>query len=616
LFDTPITRDGSSLPSPVEYVGTPGPLELRPSGRPLPSGARRAILLDALNGVALGAFDESMIDWFVDLDEDVTRALVSLLVRVRDADGRGRPVRPATVHPGPEWITIAEICARLLITPGDWREWQRYGPTPLHVIQDGRALVRRVDFDRWLKNLHANMWMLEPGALTDGRPDEDGGPPVHETAAAAAARVLARHRAPLIPTGCGDCGPSRWIEDADGRPVAKCPQCDPGNAAPQGRGTFRPGPLPSADRSGPDEPRTGTDERTVQDDRWDGTDRTVSWNAADLLTATFEPPRWAVPGILSEGVTVLAGPPKVGKSWLALSLAVTVASGGKALGKVEVDAGPALYLALEDTGRRLQSRLRTVLAGALPPPDLTCVIECPALSQGGVEQITAWLDAHPNARLVVIDVFAKVRGPRQAGMSAYDADYRSVGEIKALADRYGVTFLVVHHTRKVESEDFLADVSGTNGIAGAADAVLVLRRTRGKADGVLLITGRDVDESEYAMSFDAGAGAWRMLDQPADELAMPDTRLMILTHLRQHPGQGPKQISEATGVAYELAKKTAKRMADDNQLHTDGKGRYFAPAETESPRSPLSPPQLTPDSDGDSPLLPLSPTALLERTSL
>ncbi|MFI0453204.1 AAA family ATPase [Actinomadura sp. 6N118] len=271
------------------------------------------------------------------------------------------------------------------------------------------------------------------------------------------------------------------------------------------------------------------------------------------------------------GVTVLAGPPKVGKPWLALGLAVTVASGGKALGKVDVDAGPALYLALEDTGRRLQSLLRTVLAGAMPPKDLTCVIECPALSQGGVDRITAWLDAHPNARLVVIDVFAKVRGPRQVGMSAYDTDYRSVGEIKAIADRYGVTFLVVHHTRKIESDDFLADVSGTNGIAGAADAILVLRRTRGKADDVLLVTGRDVDESEYAMAFNAEAGTWRMLDQPADELAMTDTRLAIIAHLRHHPGQGPKQISEATGISYDLTKKTVKRMGDDNQLHSDGR---------------------------------------------
>ncbi|MXQ65650.1 AAA family ATPase [Actinomadura rayongensis] len=366
----------------------------------------------------------------------------------------------------------------------------------------------------------------------------------------------------------------------------------------------------SADRTEPDGSLVDADGRTVppEESAWGETDRAVSWNAADLLSVTFEPPRWAVPGLLSEGVTVLAGLPKVGKSWLALDLAVSVASGGKALGKIDLQPGPALYLALEGTGRRLQSRLRTVLAGGPAPRGLTCVIECPPLDQGGADQIAGWLDAHPDARLVVIDVFAKVRGPRPAGMSSYDADYRSVGEIKAVADRYGVAVLLVHHTRKAESDDFLADVSGTNGIAGAADAITVLRRTRGRADGVLLITGRDVDESEHALSFDPAHRAWRLLDQPAGELALPDTRLTILAHLRHQPGQGPRQISDATGVAYELAKKTVTRMATDNQLHTDGKGHYYATDQTEPRPSPPSSALINHGIDGDS--TPLAPSPI------
>jgi len=336
----------------------------------------------------------------------------------------------------------------------------------------------------------------------------------------------------------------------------------------------------------------------------------------DLLSTDFPPPRWAVPGIIAEGVNILAGPPKVGKSWLALGLAVAVASGGKALGSIAVDAGPALYLALEDTGRRLQSRLGKVLAGSRPPRDLTCVIECPSLAQGGGHQISMWLDKNPAARLVVIDVFAKLRGPVPPGASAYDADYRSVGQIKAIADGYGVPVVLVHHTRKATSDDYLADVSGTNGIAGAADATLVLRRTRGKADGVLQVTGRDVDESEYAMKFESDVGCWVMIDQPVAEVTLPDTRSAILAYLRAEPGQGPKRISDGTGLAYELVKKTVKRMADDNQLHTDGKGRYYPANDEVSPLSRLSPSQLTTTAHGDSVPEAVSPHDLpdIERT--
>jgi Mrp family chromosome partitioning ATPase len=95
------------------------------------------------------------------------------------------------------------------------------------------------------------------------------------------------------------------------------------------------------------------------------------WNAADLMAATFPAMRWAVPGVVAEGLTVVVGPPKVGKSWLCWGLAVAVASGGVAFGKVPVEAGDVLYLALEDTPRRLQSRLGKVLQRDPAPHRLT-----------------------------------------------------------------------------------------------------------------------------------------------------------------------------------------------------------------------------------------------------
>ncbi|RJL30152.1 DNA repair protein RadA [Bailinhaonella thermotolerans] len=295
------------------------------------------------------------------------------------------------------------------------------------------------------------------------------------------------------------------------------------------------------------------------------------------MATTFPEPKWAVPGLLAEGVNLLAGPPKVGKSWLSLGLGLAVASGGKAFEAIDVAPGPVLYLALEDTPRRLQSRMRKMLAGRPAPAALTLSTYCPTLTDGGDEAIGRWLERHPDARMVVIDVFAKVRGKAPVGLSAYDADYTAMSRVKHLADAYGVAIVLVHHVRKMASEDFLNTVSGTNGIAGAADATLVLSRARGTADGMLQITGRDVDEAEYALSFQPACGAWHLLDGPPEDHTLTETRAAIVRYVRANPGSNPKSIADGTGLSYDNVRKTCPRMAADGQLLADAAGRYRTP---------------------------------------
>ncbi|MGI5139953.1 AAA family ATPase [Streptomyces sp. CA-106110] len=309
----------------------------------------------------------------------------------------------------------------------------------------------------------------------------------------------------------------------------------------------------------------------------------TAWTADQLMAAHFPEPKWAVPGILAEGVNVLAGPPKVGKSWLSLGLGLSVAAGGQAFDSVPVEGGPVLYLALEDTPRRLQTRMGKILGGQPAPAWLTLVTECPPFPQGGMEAIARWLERHPDARMVVIDVFAKMRGQAPAAVSAYDADYVAVGYAKRLADHYGVAVVLVHHVRKAASEDFLTEVSGTNGIAGAADATLVLKRARGQADGILHVTGRDVDEAEYALSFQPASGAWHLLDGPVSEHTIGDTRATILRYVRAHPGAKPKDMAgELPHVDLDTIRRTCNRMADAGQLTKDPGGRYYPDTETQT----------------------------------
>lgn len=306
-----------------------------------------------------------------------------------------------------------------------------------------------------------------------------------------------------------------------------------------------------------------------------------SWHADDLMNTEFPEPVWAVPGIICEGVNLLCGPPKVGKSWASLGLGLAIASGGNAFDRIPVHGGPVLYLALEDTGRRLQSRMRKLLDDQPAPHGLRLATECPPIDRGGAERIAAWLDNHRDARMVVIDVFAKIRGAAIPGASAYEADYAAVGAIKQLADDYAVPFVLVHHVRKAGSEDFLESVSGTNGIAGAADATLVLRRGRNKADGILYVTGRDIDEAEYALTFNPGNGSWTLLDGPAEEYETTDTRATILRYLRQHPESGPRDIATGTGLGESNVKNTCQRMSTEGVIVRGDKGRYHLPPEPE-----------------------------------
>lgn len=184
--------------------------------------------------------------------------------------------------------------------------------------------------------------------------------------------------------------------------------------------------------------------------------------------------------------------------------------------------------------------------------------------------------------MIVVDVFARVRGHAAQQPSAYEADYAPMAALKAIADKYSVAILVVHHTRKAGAEDFMDQVSGTQGLNGAADATMVLKRSRGSADAVLQVTGRDIDEAEYAMTFAADIGCWQMLDGPAGDYSLGDTRQVILRHLRDQGPMTPKRIAEALEINYETTKKTCQRMVSSTRT---ARG-------TTSPRCPLSP--LTP----------------------
>lgn len=232
--------------------------------------------------------------------------------------------------------------------------------------------------------------------------------------------------------------------------------------------------------------------------------------AADLIAREFSPPRFAIEGLLPEGLTVLGGRPKQGKSWLSLLIGWAVA------GRYELDGrggmpGSVLYLALEDTERRLQGRLRT-LAGSLgweAPGDLMLHTSWPR-SPDGLMPLADWLSARKDEpfRLVIVDTLAKFRTPQKGNGNSYADDYAALGDLKQLLDQYAASGLVIHHTRKLRAEDPFDELSGTLGISGAADTLWILDRERGSDSARLYVTGRDVADATITMTWQKDGCRW------------------------------------------------------------------------------------------------------------
>jgi AAA domain len=299
------------------------------------------------------------------------------------------------------------------------------------------------------------------------------------------------------------------------------------------------------------------------------------FTAAELLAKEFKEPIWAVPDIVPEGLTIIAGKPKTGKSWMALDFAIAVAGGSHALCNIKCEPGDVLLIALEDTPRRLHGRIRAVLQGKSPPAALAIATTWKRTDEGGLEDIRAWLATHRSARLVVIDTLQKVRGARKRDAGVYADDYAAVADIKKLADEFTVPILLVHHLNKEGNSDPLMAVSGTAGITGSADTILVLQREPNDSNALLYIRGRDVLENELAVAFDNETGRWAKLGKGQD-WRISEERRAIVRLLTDEGPMAPKDIAEAVGKRRGTIRMTLSRMAKDGTVTQLADGRYSA----------------------------------------
>jgi hypothetical protein len=312
--------------------------------------------------------------------------------------------------------------------------------------------------------------------------------------------------------------------------------------------------------------------------------RTGTW----LDAQEFPPLSYAVPGLVPEGSVLLVGAPKIGKSWLVLAVALAVAEGGRALG-LEVAKRPVLYLALEDGHRRLQDRCRRLLAGDPIPSEFQYLT---MIEPGRVnDTITAWIHWHQDPPpLVILDTLGKILPPTQPGEDRYQRDYRIGTALKRIVDGLpGMTLLVNHHDRKANADDFVDAVSGTHGLAGAADTIIVLARDRQEAAGLVKVTGRDVAEGEYAVTFKDGA-VWELdghdlevAREKAQKVratsrataAAGDRMLDVVLYAYEHPeGVRRGDVAKALKLEPSVAGVYLARAVDSGRLQRAERGLY------------------------------------------
>ena len=314
-------------------------------------------------------------------------------------------------------------------------------------------------------------------------------------------------------------------------------------------------------------------------------DRLKMVNAQELRGKKFAPVKWAVPGFLPSGLSILGAPPKTGKSILALQLALGVAIGGYVLGKIQVEQGDVLYHALEDNERRLQERIAG--SNGIDENDnisrLTLAYSVPRQHEGGLEFIRWWLSQHPEARLVIIDTLQKFRKQLSNKGNVYAEDYDVISEIKKVADEYDVAFLIIHHLKKVKPKDELTmdwidAFSGSAGISGSADALFVLKRARSSAYGKLYRTGRDVEEAEFSLKLD-GFGWY--LDVSEEAFILPTWQKQIIDFLKTSTTITPAELATSYKLSINTARQNLARLAKEGIIIKTGYGKYSLPDQPE-----------------------------------
>lgn len=291
------------------------------------------------------------------------------------------------------------------------------------------------------------------------------------------------------------------------------------------------------------------------------------YTAADL--ALYEAPEveWLIEGWLPTGLTFLVGKSKIGKSWLALDLAIEIAAGRPVFGKVRTSKCDVLYIALEDHPNRMKSRVDKMLGFQEYTTNVTFTHSWPTLDNGGLERMGSYLDTHSACRLIFVDIFVRIRGTPDGRAGVYQQDYQDVVPLQKFANDRKVAIVLLHHTRKQEASDPFDSVSGSTGLMGAADTTMILTRRRGEPNGTLAIVGRDIiEDGEFAVRFDKETAKWTLLGPAAQVKAETEQQRVYDLLLAADAPMRPADIASELSIGLPTVKTCLNRLKKRNVI--------------------------------------------------
>ena len=304
----------------------------------------------------------------------------------------------------------------------------------------------------------------------------------------------------------------------------------------------------------------------------------------ELLEMTIEPDVFLVDKILPPGVTLLCGNQKIGKSWLALKLCLCASRGVDFLGYKTLHC-KALYCCLEDTYQRIFNRYNALLEvceelqGTTSVGWLLLEKDLPPLNDGLVGQLEQYVTENPECKLIVIDTLLMITPPMDD--APYANDYKNIVAFKKFADKHKLAIVFIHHTRKQKARDPFQEIVGTGGLAGAADAMMILtREERSSNKGKLIYTGRDIEDEELHLEFHKGD--WRISSTDLSETyeesegsVLPLMRTITTLVGNELYWEGTAtDFAEASGGA--ITEKWVTRRLNENRHELEQRGVAFA----------------------------------------
>lgn len=234
--------------------------------------------------------------------------------------------------------------------------------------------------------------------------------------------------------------------------------------------------------------------------------------SAELQKMEIPPTEFIIDNILTPGLILLGAPPKTCKSYMCLQMCLAICQGEDFLGFHTKQHG-CWYLDLESNLDRPKKRTEQILDSESTIQNLYITVESEPMGKGFEEDLRKTIEERPDIKVIVVDVFKKIRPGARRGVDPYDRDYEDYGAIKALADEYHLAIILVTHTTKMKHpDDPFNELIGSAGTLGSVDVAMVIKKeTRDAETAKLYVSGKDVEDQCYEIRFDGKRHIWEKL---------------------------------------------------------------------------------------------------------